>query len=55
MQVNLSEEERTIVRTALQSYLSDLREEITKTEKHHWLQALHTEEEVIKRVIERLD
>lgn len=54
MQVELNDEERGFVQLALQSYLSDLREEIVKTTKHEWRQALHREEQTLKQVIERL-
>jgi hypothetical protein len=54
MQLELNEEERRVVRRALEIYLSDLREEIVKTEKHDWRVALHAEEEALKRVIARL-
>jgi hypothetical protein len=32
----------------LEIYLSDLREEIVKTEKHEWLQSLHEEEAILE-------
>ena len=51
MQLELNEEERRTVRHALEVYLSDLREEIVKTEKHEWRVGLHAEEDVLKRVI----
>jgi hypothetical protein len=35
-------------------YLSDLREEIVKTETHKWKTPLHEEEAVIKKFIEEL-
>lgn len=54
MQLELSEEERQALRAALVTYVSDLREEITKTEKKNWRVALHAEEERLKRIIERL-
>ena len=54
MNLELADRERDIVRNALKVYLSDLREEITKTEKHDWKVALHEEEDVLKQVIDRL-
>ena len=54
MTLELKDQERDIIRRALEVYLSDLREEITKTEKHEWKAGLHAEEDVLKRVIERL-
>lgn len=34
MNLELNDEERLVIRHALEVYLSDLREEVTKTEKH---------------------
>jgi len=41
MLFDFSEPERNTARRALEIYLSDLREEIVKTERHEWRQALH--------------
>jgi hypothetical protein len=54
MTLELDDEERGVVRHALEVYLSDLREEIAKTEKHEWIKGLQKEEEVLKQVINRL-
>ena len=54
MLFDFSEPERNIARRALEIYVSDLREEIVKTEKHEWRQALHEEKEILERVIEQL-
>src|SRR5689334_11271809 len=54
MLFDFTEPERNVARNALEIYLSDLREEIVKTEKHEWLQSLHEEEAILKRVIEQL-
>lgn len=54
MKLELTEEETRILRKALQSYISDLREEVVKTEKHDWRVALHREEEVLKAILSRL-
>jgi hypothetical protein len=54
MRIELRNDERQVIRHALEDYLSNLREEIVKTEKHEWRTALHNEEDVLKRVIERL-
>lgn len=51
MILDLGSMERQIVRHALDTYLSDLRHEIVKTEKHEWRVGLHEEEEVLKQVI----
>ena len=54
MLFDFSEPERNTARRALEIYLSDLREEIVKTEKHEWRQALHEEKEILEGVIEQL-
>jgi hypothetical protein len=51
MELKLNEDEKAIVRHALEEYLSNLREEIVKTEKHEWKEGLHKEADVLKRVI----
>ena len=52
--MELDEKGKGIIKHALEVYLSDLREEIVKTETHKWKIPLHEEEAVIKKVIERL-
>ncbi len=54
MKLELNEHEQKIVRHALEDYLSNLREEIVKTEKHDWKAGLHEEEDVLKKVIMKL-
>jgi hypothetical protein len=54
MNLELSDEEREIVRRALDNYISNLREEIVKAEKHEWKAGLRNEQEVLKRVVSRL-
>jgi hypothetical protein len=54
MLFDFSEPERNVARRALEIYLSDLREEIVKTESHEWRQALHQEKELLEGVIEQL-
>jgi hypothetical protein len=47
------EEEKKVICHALNVYLSNLREEIVKTEKHELKVDLHREEDVIKNFIAR--
>ena len=54
MQMELSEKEMGILKHALEVYLSDLREEIVKTEAHTWKRDLHEEENVIKKILDKL-
>ena len=54
MNLELTDEARRVVLHALQVYLSDLREEIAKTEKQEWREGLHQEEGVLDQVIGRL-
>jgi hypothetical protein len=52
--LEMTNEQTDAVRHALEVYLSDLREEIVKTEKHEWKEGLHNEEDVLKVIIEKL-
>jgi hypothetical protein len=54
MLFDFTEPERNTMRRALELYVSELREEIVKTEKHEWLQALREEKAILKGVIEQL-
>jgi hypothetical protein len=54
MMLELSDKEKEILKHALESYLSNLREEIVKTEAHQWKPPLHEEENVIKKIIANL-
>ena len=54
MLFEFTEPERNTMRRALELYVADLRAEITKTEKHEWLQALREEKTILKGVIEQL-
>lgn len=54
MQLELSPEEQSTLRTALEIYLSDLRQEIVKTEKYELRQTLHQEADLLTRVLQRL-
>ncbi len=52
--LELNDKEKEILKHALEVYLSELREEIVKTEAHQWKRPLHEEEEVIKKFIGKL-
>lgn len=54
MLFDFSEAERNTIRYALEIYVTDLREEIVKTEKHDWREALHLEKQILEGVIEQL-
>jgi hypothetical protein len=54
MLFDFNEAERNTARRALEIYVTDLREEIVKTEKHEWREALHLEKQILERVIEQL-
>lgn len=54
MELLLNEKEREILLNALKCYLSNLREEIVKTESYRWKPPLHEEEDVIKSLIDRM-
>ena len=54
MLFDFSEAERNTARRALEIYVTELREEIVKTEKHEWSEALHEEKRILEGVIEQL-
>ncbi len=54
MLFDFSEAERNTARRALEIYVTELREEIVKTEKHEWREALHAEKTILEGVIEQL-
>jgi hypothetical protein len=54
MLFDFSEAERNTARRALEIYVTELREEIVKTEKHEWREALHLEKRLLEGVIEQL-
>ena len=54
MLFDFSEAERNTARRALEIYVTELREEIVKTERHEWREALHLEKQLLEGVIEQL-
>jgi hypothetical protein len=54
MNLELSDKEKETLKHALEVYLSNLREEIVKTEAHTWKRDLHQEEEMIKKILEKI-
>ena len=54
MLLELNDEERLTLKRALESYVSNLREEIVKTQNKDWRIDLHKEKEQLKRMLERL-
>ncbi len=54
MNLELSDEGKSVVKHALEVYLSNLREEVVKTEKHDWKVSLHEEENILKETIKNL-
>jgi hypothetical protein len=54
MLYDFSEAERNTTRRALEIYVTELRQEIVKTEKHEWRDALHLEKRILEGVIEQL-
>ena len=54
MNLELDEEETRILGEALTHFISNLREEIVKTEKHEWIEALHREEQVLNGIRAKL-
>lgn len=54
MALELSDEERTLLKKVINDYLSSLRAEIYRTEKHDFKAPMKREEELLKGMIERL-
>jgi hypothetical protein len=54
MNLELTEKDREVISHALKVYLSDLREEIVKTEKHEMKVDLHQEEDILKETLRKL-
>ncbi len=54
MLFDFTESERNTARRALEIYVTELREEIVKTEKHEWRERLHEEKALLEGVIEQL-
>lgn len=52
--INLSAEEATMLRAILESYLGDLRMEISNTDQMDFREGLKTTERFIKSLLERL-
>jgi DNA-binding response OmpR family regulator len=50
----LNETETKMVRNVIETYISNLREEIVKTEKHEWKKRLHEEENTLDAVLAQL-
>ncbi len=55
MEFSLEPREADLLRRILSNALSNLREEIVKTENYDWRQSLHEDEEVIKSLLRRLE
>jgi hypothetical protein len=54
-QIALTQEEATVLREALSSYVSDLRMEIAQTDSWQFRQNLKREEVLLKKLLEQLD
>lgn len=54
MNLVITEEERDTIKHALDVYLSDLLNEIAKTDKREWKVALHQERNVLTEAIEKI-
>lgn len=51
MNIELTDEQAQALSHALEVYLSNLRGEIVKTEKHEWKAGLHKEQEALEAVL----
>lgn len=55
MQLILEPEEAALLTQFLTNHLADLREEVYKTERYEWRQALKQDEAILKRLLSRLE
>ena len=55
MNLVLTDEQARALQHALAVYLSNLREEIVKTEKHEWKVGLHKEQETLQSILGMLE
>lgn len=55
MDLRLEPEEAVLLKQVLTGHLSELREEVYKTESFEWRQGLKQDEAVIKALLARLD
>jgi hypothetical protein len=54
MNLELNDEQKEIMRHALEIYVSDLRVEIVRTEKYEWRQGLRREKDVLNEIIAKV-
>ncbi len=54
MVLELTEKEKELLKIALESFESDLRDELAKTDKQNWRYALRGEEQAIRSLIEKV-
>ncbi len=54
MVLELDEKEKEILKRALEIFDEELRGEIVKTDKREWRSALHDEEVVVKKILEKV-
>lgn len=54
MVLELTEKEKQILKVALESFEDDLRSERLKTDRREWRYALRGEEDVIKKILEKV-
>ena len=54
MVLELTEKEKEILKIALESFESDLKDERAKTDKKNWRYALKGEEQVIRSILEKV-
>ncbi len=54
MVLELDEKEKDILRRALETFEGEIRDEIVRTDNRDWKAALHDEEAMIKRILEKV-
>ncbi len=54
MDISFTGEETVLLKRILEQYVSDLKSEISDTEKYDWRQSMKQDEAMVKAIIERL-
>ncbi len=52
--LQLDEKEREILKGALETFQEELKDEIGKTDRREWRAALHDEETVIRKILQKV-
>lgn len=54
MVLELDKREKEVLKRALETFEDELRDEIVKTDNRQWRSALHDEETIVKKILEKV-